>query len=245
MVLRRFLEVVRDEGFLSAVDKAYRYGPTLVVSEIGRKLFSKNSKRYWDFRLLLNWSSRGGRNQTSDFAESLFANVDFKDIDFESILDFGCALGDSAPVLRAYDQDIEIYLWDLSNVGLQKAIRNQREHKAKEWDGKTKVDLVYCSNVIEHVQDTQAFVNQLVLASNKWVIVQGPYNEKHPDGSPLSAENPLDEHIYTIDEEFIAKFLDLPIFGSSQTFIGEAPKAWPDGKQFYFVGQLRGPQLAI
>ena len=40
-----------------------------------------------------------------------------------------------------------------------------------------KVDLVYCSNVIEHVDDPRSFVDELLEASEKYVLIQAPWEE--------------------------------------------------------------------
>jgi len=76
-------------------------------------------------------------------------------------------------------------------------------------------------------------------ASSKWVCVQCPYNETHVDGKAITPDHPLGEHIWTVDDEFIEKYLNLPVFEKTQTIIGDAPKAWPGGKQVYFLGKLK------
>ena len=240
-MIRRFKEISQSQGLSVALYKAFRLGPRILASKLGKSIFNINSTAYWNYRLLLNWGNAGGVEQTQGFAESLFANVDVEKFDFDSVLDFGCALGDSAAVFRRHKSSLKIYLWDVSIVGLSKAVRRNKKYNVEKWDKKIKVDFVYCSNVIEHIVDTSAFVEELCAASNKWVCVQGPYLETHADGTHISPSRPLSEHIWTIDDLFIKNFLDLPVFEYTETFIGEAPKAWPgsDGKQFYFVGKLR------
>jgi hypothetical protein len=239
MSIRRFKEIAQSQGVSVALYKAFRFGPVILISRFGRLLFNVNSKAYWSYRLLLNWGNAGGAKQTQDFAESLFINVDFEKIDLNSVLDFGCALGDSASVFRRYNNSVKIYLWDVSSIGLSKAVRRNKKYNVEKWDSKTKADFVYCSNVIEHIADTSTFLEELCAASKKWVCVQGPYQETHIDGAPISPKHPLGEHIWTIDDLFIRKFLELPVFEFTQTVIGEVPEAWPGGKQFYFVGKLR------
>ena len=238
MSLSRFIEISKSQGIAVALYKTIKFGPIIIVSKLGRLIFNINSKSYWDYRLLLNWSNAGGGQQTQDFAESLFENVNLSEVQFDTLLDFGCALGDSSGVFKKYCSPLDIYLWDVSSVGLNKALKRNKCFDVKRWNRSTKVDFVYCSNVIEHISDVESFVNQLVKASSKWVCVQGPYKEKHPDGVMITPNNPLGEHIWTIDDNFIEKFLNLSVFQSTKIFIGDAPLAWPNGKQFYFLGRL-------
>jgi hypothetical protein len=241
MSIKRFKEITKSQGLLAAIYKSIKYGPVIIASKLGRLIFKVNSKEYWNYRLLLNWSNAGGREQTKEFAESLFKNVNFKGINFNSVVDFGCALGDSSAVFRKYNKKLDIYLWDVSNVGLSKALKHNKKYNVKKWDRTTKADLIYCSNVIEHIFDTTTFVDELCSASKKWICVQGPFNETHPDGTRISPKNTLGEHIWTIDNSFIKKFLDISVFKETRLYIGDAPKAWPGGKQFYFFGKLRKP----
>ena len=239
MSIARFVEIYKSQGILVAIHKAFKFGPIIVIKSIGQALFNINSTAYWNYRLLLNWNNAGGPEQTIDFAESFFKHVDFAKIEFNSIIDFGCALGDSSTVFRKHNERLEIFLWDFSSVGLNAAVRRNKKYNVKKWDLITKADLVYCSNVIEHVIDTSSFVADLCSASKRWVCIQGPYNEKHADGKLITPEDPNGEHVWTIDDAFINKFFALPIFEKNTTFIGEASKGWPFGKQFYFIGKLK------
>ena len=238
MSIKRFKQIANEQGIYVAIYKAFKFGPTILTSKLGRLIFIVNSEAYWNYRLLLNWSNAGGSEQTQNFAESLFKNVDFEVIKFNSVIDFGCALGDSSAVFRKHNQAVDIYLWDVSSIGLSKAMKRNKKYKVKKWDRTTKAELVYCSNVIEHIFNTSDFVDELCSASEKWVCVQGPYNETHLDGQIISPKHPLGEHIWTINDEFIDKYLNLSIFERTMITIGDAPKAWPGGKQFYFVGKL-------
>lgn len=213
--------------------------PKALSKRLGKALFTANSARYWNYRLLLNWTSAGGSEQTEGFAISLFDNVNLKEMAFSSVLDYGCALGDSAPIFRKFNKSLDIYLWDISEIGLNKAIKKYSSIDVKRWNCKTKVDFVYCSNVIEHVDDVEGLVEELIRASRRWVCIQAPYNETWPDGSKISPSRPKGEHVRTINDEFIEKYLALDVFEETELVIGKAPQAWPDGEQLYFLGKLR------
>jgi len=238
-VIKRFFEIMRNEGVKTAIKKAVKFGPVIVKSKISKALFKINSKKYWDFRMALNWSGAGGSEQTRGFAESLFDNVSLETLDFDSVLDYGCALGDSAPVFRRLRKDLEIYLWDVSQVGLDKALKAHSNINVKRWDCSTKVDFVYCSNVIEHIENVDDFVHQLIAASKKWVCIQAPYNEFLPSGDRITPDKAHGEHIWTIDDEFIDRYLNLPVFDEIQKVVGLAPESWPGGQQVYFLGKLK------
>ena len=140
-MIKRFFEIKKESGIKVAVAKAVKYAPVLILKNIGQRLFQINSQRYWDYRLLFNWTSAGGDKQTQDFAESFIENVDRSFVEFDSILDFGCALGDSASVFRRLNDDLEIYLWDISEVGLSKAIKRNQNSRVIRWDKTKKVEL--------------------------------------------------------------------------------------------------------
>lgn len=237
-MINRFFEISREKGLKVAVTKAFKYAPVIVLKRVGQAFFDVNSQRYWDYRLMLNWSNAGGGAQTKEFAESFVENVDLLNMDFDSILDFGCALGDSSLVFRELNNSLEIYLWDLSNVGLSRALQRNHNCGVMRWTPGKKVDLVYCSNVIEHVLDTKALLDELCAAAQKWVCIQAPYREFHTDGARITPNRPNGEHIWTIDDEFIAEFLNLPIFSKTHVIKGNAPTAWPFGEQVYFIGRL-------
>lgn len=239
MSITRFMKIYKSQGLSVAIHKALKFGPIIIIKNFGQAIFKINSKAYWNYRLLLNWNNAGGPEQTEDFAESFFEYVDFAEIEFNSVIDFGCALGDSCSVFKKKNDKLDIFLWDVSSIGLSEAVKRNKKYDAKKWDQSTKADLVYCSNVVEHIPDTASFVEELCRASKQWVCIQGPYNETHEDGKLITPEKPNGEHVWTINDKFIEKFFKLPIFEKTITFIGEAPAGWPFGKQFYFVGKLK------
>ena len=237
--LKRFFEIAKKENLLIALYKLFNYAPKIIISEIAANLTAINSKSYWNIRLLFNWNI-SGEEQTKDFAESLFKYINFESLDkVNSILDFGCAYGNSVESFNKYLPHAEIYLWDLSQFGLSIALRKFGSKNVYKWDNKKKCDLVYCSNVIEHVNDLNNFINNLIKASRKYVIIQCPFQETHQDGRKLTPNDPIGEHIWTIDDDFIDKYFIKPCFSSTKVKIGMSPKAWPFGKQLFFLGKLK------
>lgn len=96
-------------------------------------------------------------------------------------------------------------------------------------------DLVYCSNVVEHISDPISFCKKLISLSRKYVVIQAPYNEREINGSLITCEFKREEHINTIDENLIEQLYD----GIDWNILySKIPYARPRGKQIFFVGKL-------
>ena len=192
-----------------------------------------NSRGYWDARFRTNWVQQDGRLQTTLFAVA-FALLDEK-FEAATILDYGCGCGDSLPVLKMRYPEAGLYYYDFSEEAMKKAGRYYSDiAKPLVLPASGKFDLVYCSNVVEHIEDPTAFCKGLVALAGKYVVVQAPYNERHPDGAPLSSERPSDEHVRTISEDFM-KGLD----GTASWEIrhNNDVHGWGGG-QIFFIGRV-------
>ena len=219
--------------------KSFRFVYSQLISKIGAFLYEINSREYWDFRMRWDWGVVGGGEQTQLLAVSMFANVPnqkFKDI--YVVLDYGCATGDSSIILKIFISGASVMLHDFSSVGVKKGVaKYSRFLPVKAWDGRSSADLVYCSNVIEHVEDPRALVDGLIAASTKYIVLQCPEIERHPDGSRISRDSPIGEHIWTVDSEFFQKYVrDSRVHW--EKFTGVVPMAWEGGIQAYYFGTL-------
>jgi hypothetical protein len=234
-MIKRFFEIAQEQGIIVAVSKAFRYTPRIVVGSLAKKVFDVNSFEYWNFRMRFNWASAGGSEQTKGFAESFFSHTRLNDsYNMRSILDFGCALGDSAPVFRDFFPKAELLMHDISSAGVKSAVKKYTTLGVKKWDKSTQCELVYCSNVIEHVKKPSVLVDELIRASSKVVCVQCPWEERHANGSRITNDEPLGEHIWTIDDSFVKEFLMDKRFSRTKKIIGECKTGWPGGKQLFF-----------
>lgn len=211
-----------------------------IKSSYGNYLFNKiqaiirgnNSVAYWNTRYKTNWEICNGRLQTALFA-SAFVLLDEKFI-VSSILDYGCGCGDSLPILKMKYAEAELYYYDFSKEAMKKA-NHYYSDLAKQLDehDNMKYDLVYCSNVIEHVPDVIGFVNNIIKLSNKYIVIQAPYNERHDDGSVITINNKYDEHVRTITENMLD---DLKSFIDWKCVVTTVPYAWNKGDQIFFIG---------
>lgn len=229
---------MKTQGFLIALRKTVVFFWAKIIGSAGRVLFKSNSREYWDFRMKYDWNFVGGGEQTFFFAAGAMANVDIPDpSSIETILDYGCATGDSSIILKIFFPNSKIALHDLSKVGVEKAIAKYgRFLPVTTLEDGEKFDLVYCSNVIEHVPSPRDLVSDLINLSSKYILIQCPWNELHPEnGGIITPENQTDEHCWTINKEFFEKYIaDNRVDWNLTT--GVVPMAWEGGVQAFFLG---------
>lgn len=239
-IIKRGIYIFQTQGMFTAIKKTIVYFWAKIIGLIGRTLFQSNSKKYWDFRMKYDWNFVGGGDQTLYLAAGAMANVDLSKLrHIHSVLDFGCATGDSSILLKIFFPNVNIFLHDLSEAGVEKAIvKYSRFLPVQKYKTGEKVDLVYCSNVIEHVSNPKDLVNQLISCSAKYVLIQCPWKEMHPlNGKLISPENQTDEHTWTINEEFYEKYIADPRINWTLTK-GVVPMAWEGGVQAFYLGEL-------
>lgn len=194
-----------------------------------------NSADYWNSRFSANWERSDGRLQTALFATA-FALLDEK-FEVASILDYGCGCGDSLPVLRMKYPHADLYYYDFSAEAMNRAGSFYANiAKPMEMPTSTVFDLVYCSNVIEHIAEPVAFCRELAKLAGKYVVIQVPYDQRHSDGALLSPERNLEEHISTINESILDHLKDIATW---KVRYGRVPFAWNQGEQAFFIGEIR------
>lgn len=235
VLLKRGLEVLKTEGFGRFAMKVRRFLIYKTVNSRAARLEGGvNGAKYWDLRMRKSWRAVGGHEQTQSFCVSMLANLNISQINPSTILDFGCATGDSAPILYTAFPDATIYLHDISVSGVDQGLRRYESYiPIRRWQGE-QIDLLYTSNVIEHFEDPHAFFDLISKAAPKHVIVQCPWEERFPDGSRITPEHPNGEHFQTIDQEFVHEFIPKG-WTVLQMTTGKAPLAWPFGHQLYIL----------
>ncbi len=237
--LNRGLYIAKEQGVLAALQKGIKFFWAKSIANIGSMMYEVNSQEYWDFRMQYDWNFVGGGEQTMYFAAGLFANVDYSKIkNVETVLDYGCATGDSSIILKIFLPKAKISLFDISKVGVSKAIlKYSRFIPVEKYSQDKKYDLVYSSNVIEHVDNPKAFVQNIIELSNKYIIIQCPWKELHYLNNQLiTPQNQTSEHKWTIDEDFFNKYIDNEKVTWVKT-IGVVPMAWQGGEQVFFFGE--------
>lgn len=234
-MIRRALRVLFTEGFKAFAIKSYRTLLVRTVNPWAASKYGTNSKAYWDTRLRFAWNQVGGSSQTHEFAKAMQGQLDLKNLGLiDSVLDFGCAAGDSIPVLREMFDQQQIYIHDLSEVGVNLALQKYRDLNPLKWDG-CLVDFTYTSNVIEHIDNPSEFLVRLIEVSNRHILIQCPWDERGPGGGHITPNEPQGEHVWTIDQEFLVK--NIPTADWSWVAkLAEVPNAWQGGKQLFLLG---------
>ena len=210
---------------------------TITTKTISRKItevrYGVNTKRYWDTQFKSHWNANAGPLQTTIFAAGFCLHVPSLSPSPQTILDYGAGTGDSAPILKMRFPTASISLWDFSEVARQEQ-RDKYLKVAQILDHEpTEVyDLVYSSNVIEHIEDKSAFVHHLAQRSKRYLVIQGPYEERHVSGAPITPDAPKGEHIWTIDKSILEI---LPSDFDWRMELFETPFAW-NGPQFILIG---------
>ncbi|MBF2066082.1 MAG: class I SAM-dependent methyltransferase [Calothrix sp. C42_A2020_038] len=194
--------------------------------------YGLNSVSYWDARFKHNWEEKNGRLQTALFAVAfVLLNEDFN---VNTILDFGCGCGDSLPVIKMKYPKTKLFFYDISQEAMQKAKKNYSSIAFPINMPTDEIyDLVYCSNVIEHVADITSFCQNLIMLSKKYIIIQAPYEQRHADNSPITMENRIDEHIHTITNNTLDELSHIVEW---KKILCDVPYAWDYGKQIFFIG---------
>ncbi len=238
MMISKFFSVSKQQGVFIAIKKSLVYLYARFSANLRTKIAIPNSQKYWEYRMKYDWNLLGGGQQTMFFAAGAMANLDLSKLrEIESVIDYGCGTGDSAIILRIFFQNANIYLYDISKTGVQKGLNNYSRFFPVYRHEKNKFyDFVYCSNVIEHVNDPLSLVNDLISISKNYILIQCPWKEIHSNGDKISPENPTDEHIWTIDEEFYEQIIkNNKVKWTMSTSI--VPMAWEGGIQAFFFGE--------
>lgn len=237
-LIKRFYTFYKFGGLLYVFNKTLVFVYSKFINLVAVIFFSTNSKQYWDFRLKYAWSFVSGPFQTLLFATSAFANSKIKDLKINSVLDYGCGTGDSSIIFKIFFEKAKIYLYDLSDLGaksgLVKYSRFIDVHPIKK---NIKYDLVYSSNVIEHVSEVKIILDSMIKFTRKYILIQCPWNEIHPlNSKKISPKNPHGEHVHTIDIQFLKKNLFINKNFLWTYKVGIVPMAWQGGKQVFILG---------
>lgn len=241
-ILKRGVFLIQNFGVIYAIRKGIIFFIAKIVKFLNNLFYKNNSKKYWNFRFLTDWVFVGGSNQTLYFACGLFANIDKKELEnVKTIIDFGCGTGDSSIVFNIFLPKATVFLHDFSEVAVKKGLKKYERFLNVEKANLEfqKFDLAYTSNVIEHVLDPGLFVKELINLTNKYIIIQCPYEEYHPDGKNITPQNPISEHFWTIDKEFINKYVYVHKEFDWTYKVGKVPMAWQGGEQVFIFGKRK------
>jgi hypothetical protein len=236
--LKKLPNAIKRDGVLGAVRIIKRNYSYKIGNWIARANTSINSQRYWNIRLKYNWDQSGGDLQTRQFAVAMVNYVNPRVLtDVKSVLDFGCGTGESCPILKTVFPDAKIYVYDLAENGVKRAVQKFGHNLSVEpWNNSFNCDFVYSSNVIEHVLNPKEFLENLIKISDRYILVQCPWLEYADGGVKITPEHPQSEHIWTIDDEFLREIFNQPNV-NWRKFTGKVPIAWDGGEQLFMLGE--------
>ena len=172
------------------------------------------------------------RLQTRLFAEH-FLNVVELPADATSLMDVGCAYGDALAVFRQRRPDLSLHGLDIEDYHLELARALHRGITFECADlfeffrGVAAIDVIYCSNVLEHLYHRQAIqAARLMLSACRALYVMCPYKDIECGQFEESGERGHDweGHRWVLDEHSFDE-LDADV----DCRIIETPGAWPWG----------------
>ena len=169
--MKKLPNAINRDGISGALRIIKRHYSYKIGNMIASANTSINSQRYWNIRLKYNWDQSGGDLQTRQFAVAMVNYVNPRVLtQVNSVLDFGCGTGESCPILKTVFPDAKIYVYDLAENGVKKAIQKFGHNLSVEaWDNSSSCDFVYSSNVIEHVLNPKKFLENLIEISDKYI----------------------------------------------------------------------------
>jgi SAM-dependent methyltransferase len=231
--------VKRDgiSGAAKIIKRSYSYK---IGNQIARANTKLNSERYWNIRLKYNWDQSGGDVQTRQFAVAMINYVNPRILmDVSSVLDYGCGTGESCPILKTAFPDAKIYVYDVAQNGVKKALQKFSHNLSVEaWDDTSTCDFVYSSNVIEHVLNPREFLENLIKISNNYILVQCPWLEYGEGERKITPEQPQSEHFWTIDDDFLDEHFNQADINWKK-IVGKVPIAWEGGEQLFMLGKKK------
>lgn len=149
-----------------------------------------NSEKYWDERFeTRDWERCSGCEQTEFFARIALERLpgrlrDELSNNAWSIADLGCAEGDAAAMMALAFPGCSVTGLDFSDAALRlassryRAISNLRFEKCDIYGELERFDVVFCSNVLEHLEKPLELLSKLCAASRKYALVLLPFEDE-------------------------------------------------------------------
>lgn len=184
------------------------------------------------------WEQDNGRFQTRRFAECFVKHFAIPLLGKFTFLDLGCALGDGLPVIKKYYPDAELYGCDFSQVAIERC-KEVYGHMAIFFVSaidklEKEFDVIYCSNLIEHIENHIEIVNELINYS-KILYILTPYNELY-NGARIRPDSGY-WHVATFDEHTFNAINDTKSIKVSHK-VFRCPRAWDNSRREKIAGLL-------
>jgi SAM-dependent methyltransferase len=186
-------------------------------------------RRWWEeyFTPGGGWESNGGRLQTRIFAEHFTDRIQLDQTIAFSILDVGCALGESIRHFAKVWPHATLHGIDFSTTAIARCkdeLGKMAIFSVGDFvDIEGRYDIIYCSNVLEHFPDFDTKARQLAKHCNRLCILV-PYKELR-SRSPL-VPNPTEHHQHTFLRNSFEFLVQERLAHSIKTHIFSCPGAW-------------------
>lgn len=140
------------------------------------------TQEYFDHHFASNeWEKNNGRNQTRYFAREAIERLSSAvtdTIEHGTLLDWACALGDASDEFHKWFPEASITGYDWSSEAIKKARSYYPDLTFTSNEAElTTYDVVYCSNMLEHVQNFQEYMHKQAALARKYYVVVVPWDE--------------------------------------------------------------------
>lgn len=174
------------------------------------------------------WEKNKGRQQTKLFAYYFDQVITFTDQKF-TLLDVGCALGQTAAFFSRRYPNARVSATDISDVAIERCRKYYGElahfFTADIEDITGFFDVIYCSNVLEHFHDFMEKTRKLSTCCRRLCIMV-PYNERKHGGHKLTPDPTSIDHQITFYENSFDFLLEEGLAETVNHEIISCPGAW-------------------
>ena len=159
-----------------------------------------NSKEYWEEYFKTKWEIYRGREQTEYFMQLIIENLPesikkYIDNSENTILDWGCALGQGVNLLQNKFPNAKVRGIDFSNTAIEEA-KNEYQNlsfiSGSLSELNEKFSVITCSNCLEHFADPKPYFKEHLAYTKDIYIALVPYRE----------ENLIESHEISLNEDF-------------------------------------------
>ena len=173
------------------------------------------------------WEKNGGREQSRLFAEHFVRLLKIDRQSSFTLLDVGCALGDSIEVFSRTFPNARLKGLDFSATAVARC-RTQFGHLAAFEIGDIdsvvgQFDFIYCSNTLEHFHNYIDKARSMAAHCQRLCVLV-PYKELH-DGRPLQPRS-SEHHQATFYDESFDALMNEGVARQIDRFVFSAPGAW-------------------
>ncbi len=144
-----------------------------------------NTIEYWNEKFIERWDQNAGREQTAFFTEVLIAALPGEIINEiitnnYSIADVSCGEGDSLYILRDMFLNNTLKGYDFSEKAIENAKSEYMDYEyavADIFQKQYEEEILICSNTLEHFDEPQKALQNLIKSNPKYLIVAVPFME--------------------------------------------------------------------